>query len=187
MRPIFTIHAGEYLVGDHIERNHKYARVWVPSKDTGVDLLVTDENHKRPIAFQVKYSKDFRLTHVAPELRGELKGCGWWRLNGDKIRSSAADHWIFVLHSFVKGKTDFIVIEPEKLAVRLERLHGVRRDIQSYFWVTKVGRCWETRGLKKAELARIVDGRYSNRLRDFTRHLNNWHMLEKEGAKGAST
>ena len=40
MKPLFTIHEGEFLVGDYI--NRKLGRkfdVWVPTKDTGVDLL----------------------------------------------------------------------------------------------------------------------------------------------------
>ncbi len=42
MKTLFTIHAGEFLVGDHISRRFglKYD-VWVPAKDTGIDLLVT--------------------------------------------------------------------------------------------------------------------------------------------------
>jgi hypothetical protein len=41
MRPIFTVHAGEFLAGQYIEREFK-KNVWVPRKDTGIDLLVTD-------------------------------------------------------------------------------------------------------------------------------------------------
>ncbi len=40
MKPLFTIHAGEYLVGERIEKNFKEWNVWIPSKDTGIDLLV---------------------------------------------------------------------------------------------------------------------------------------------------
>jgi len=42
VRPLFTIHAGEYLVASEIERRFGRTNVWVPSRDTGVDLLVTD-------------------------------------------------------------------------------------------------------------------------------------------------
>ena len=47
MKPIFTIHEGEFLAGDHINRKlgHKYD-VWVPTKDSGVDLLVTRNRRK---------------------------------------------------------------------------------------------------------------------------------------------
>ena len=43
MKTLFTIHAGEYLVGSEIEKLFKNYRVWIPSKDTGIDLLVTDK------------------------------------------------------------------------------------------------------------------------------------------------
>ena len=39
MKSLFTVHAGEYLVGSHIERNFKRVNVWLPAKDTGVEQL----------------------------------------------------------------------------------------------------------------------------------------------------
>ncbi|GAG73038.1 unnamed protein product [marine sediment metagenome] len=56
MRPMFTIHAGEYLVGSYIEEKLKDFNVWVPSKDKGVDLLVTDSKNKKTVSLQVKFS-----------------------------------------------------------------------------------------------------------------------------------
>ncbi len=41
MKPIFTIHAGEFLVGSYIEQNFKNWNLWVPSGDTGIDILVS--------------------------------------------------------------------------------------------------------------------------------------------------
>ena len=48
MRPIFSIHAGEYITGDFIEHKlkdnaNRKLNVWIPSKDTGVDLLITNQ------------------------------------------------------------------------------------------------------------------------------------------------
>jgi hypothetical protein len=31
MRPLFTVHAGEFLVGQHIESSFKDKNVWVPT------------------------------------------------------------------------------------------------------------------------------------------------------------
>src|SRR6266581_2772997 len=59
MKPIFSIHAGEYLVGTHIEENYKNLNVWLPTKDTGIDLLVTDQTNSKNVSLQVKFSKDF--------------------------------------------------------------------------------------------------------------------------------
>ena len=39
MKPLFTVHAGEYLVGAYIEHFHPRWSVWVPSKDTGIVFL----------------------------------------------------------------------------------------------------------------------------------------------------
>jgi hypothetical protein len=57
MRPIFTIHAGEYLVATEIEKKFRDLRVWIPSKDIGIDLLVTDESQNKVASLQVKFSK----------------------------------------------------------------------------------------------------------------------------------
>lgn len=58
MKPIFTVHAGEYLVGSYLEKTYKKARVWLPSGDTGGDLLVTDQQLNHATSLQVKFSKD---------------------------------------------------------------------------------------------------------------------------------
>ena len=79
--------------------NGDKVNVWVPSKDTGIDLLVTDKTNKNTTSLQVKFSKDFLLTHGRPEYRDKLLSCGWWTLNREKIRKSSADYWVFVLHT----------------------------------------------------------------------------------------
>jgi hypothetical protein len=68
MRPIFTVHAGEYLVGTYIEENLPHLNVWIPSRDIGTDLLVTDSTNKRAVSLQVKFSKDFMALHPEPEV-----------------------------------------------------------------------------------------------------------------------
>ena len=59
MKPLFTIHAGEYLVGSYIEKKYSNWHLWVPSKDTGIDLLVTNKNNSKTSSIQVKFSKDY--------------------------------------------------------------------------------------------------------------------------------
>ena len=58
MRPMFTVHAGEFLVGQYIEGKLK-KNVWMPTKDVGVDLLVTNAANTRAVTLQVKFSRDF--------------------------------------------------------------------------------------------------------------------------------
>jgi len=61
MRPIFTVHAGEFLVGQHIESKFKDKNVWVPTKDLGLDLLVTNKSNKRALSVQVNSHAIFCL------------------------------------------------------------------------------------------------------------------------------
>jgi len=94
MKPLFTIHAGEYLVGALIEQRFKRLNVWIPLRDTGIDLLVSDRRNSRSVSLQVKFSKDFLVTHMGPAFQKQLRACGWWTINRDKLRASPADYWI---------------------------------------------------------------------------------------------
>jgi hypothetical protein len=50
VKPLFTIHAGEFVLGDYIERKYPRVNVWVPTKDTGVDLLVSGKKNKKGLS-----------------------------------------------------------------------------------------------------------------------------------------
>lgn len=182
MRPLFTIHGGEYLVGDYIERTYKNVRVWIPSSDTGIDLLVTDRRNRKAVSLQVKYSKDF-LPGQNMKFKQELRACGWWTINRKKLRSSPADYWVFVLPGFASRSSDFVVVPTRELARRLAAVHPGGNTIQSYLWVTNAGRCWETRGLRRDDHLRIAYGRYRNQARDFTAFLNNWAPIARINAR----
>jgi hypothetical protein len=170
MRPIFTLHAGEYLVGDYLEKTFKECRVWLPSKDTGVDLLVTDKEHRRAVALQVKFSKDF--------MDGNFKAIGWWTLKSDKIAKSLADLWVFALYSFDKKRVHNVVIPPQRLLGILEALHGPQRLFQTYMCVSNRARCWEARGLNKEDKKLVAEDRFENPARDLTQYLDNWEPLQ---------
>ena len=64
MKPLFTVHAGEFLVGCEIEHKFRNLHAWVPAKDTGVDFLVTDHNNKKTLPLQVKFSRDYLVIHM---------------------------------------------------------------------------------------------------------------------------
>lgn len=180
MQPIFTVHAGEYLVGSYIESTIKNIRVWIPSKDTGIDLLLTDNEVKKTISLQVKFSKDFLVTHMHDIFQRGLTSCGWWTLSREKIINSEADFWIFVLHGFQNKNSQFVIIKPSELLNRLEKLHGKPKTIQSYIWVTNKKKCWETRGLNKQEQILVANHSYNNNIRDLSIFLNNWEPIKKE-------
>ena len=179
MKPIFTIHAGDYLVGSYIEENFKNYNVWLPSKDTGIDLLITDKNNRKTVSIQVKFSKDFLVTHMSEAFQQGLRACGWWTLDRNKIKQSKADYWVFVLHAFNQKNLQFIVVRPKELLDRLTSIHGNIKTIQSYIWVTKKNKCWETRGLKKQDQILVANNAYSDTKRDLKEYLNNWEPIKK--------
>ena len=153
MKPLFTIHAGEYLVGSFIEEKFKDFNVWVPAKDTGVDLLVTNAKNNKAVSLQVKFSKNFLVTDKKDSLQQGLKSRSWWKLNLKNIRKFLSDYWVFVIRGYNPKDIQYVIIKPEELLDKLSKIHGDGKEgIQSYFWVTQEDKCWETRGLKKGEL-----------------------------------
>jgi hypothetical protein len=177
MKPLFTVHAGEYLVGAFLEKTFKRVNVWIPLKDTGVDLLVTDPQNRDSVSLQVKFSKDFLVTHMKPVFQRELRACGWWTLNREKLLKSSADYWVFVLQGFASRSTDFVVVPRQHLLETLSAVHGDSKRMQSYIWVTQNDRCWETRGLSAPHQLQVAAGNYEHPHRDFTQWLNNWTPL----------
>jgi hypothetical protein len=182
MRPLFTIHAGEYLVGLHVQK-HLNLNAWIPAKDTGIDLLVTDHDNHHTASLQVKYGKDFLPEEKIPERRDKFRCHSWFVLNRTRLNESEADFWVFVLHGFKSEAPDFIVIPTAELLRRMAKLHGVDGDrLQCYLSSTESGQCWETRGLRKEHWLQIVNGTYKSPLRNFTKYLNvdGWTALTKK-------
>ncbi|MCK1425875.1 hypothetical protein [Bradyrhizobium sp. 87] len=124
MRPMFTVHAGEFLVGQHIETSFKDKRVWLPSKDTGVDLLVTNARHSRSVTLQVKFSRDFLpIMKLAASTRQHLRACTWFSFDRNKIARSPADFRALVLLGFENKSRDYLVVrkrEADTLASEFE-------------------------------------------------------------------
>ena len=180
MRPLFTVHAGEFLVGEHIERTFPSLNVWVPAKDTGVDLLVTDVGARNAVSLQVKLSRDYRLPEATEAFDRSLVAAGWLTLAHDKIEKSPADWWVIVLVSHErKMKPQFIVIPPSDLLKRFIQIHGKSKKYHFYPWVTKAGLCLEGRGLGKPERALLADGKLELGPRDLSPLLNNWSCLQR--------
>lgn len=182
MQPIFTIHAGEYLVGNFIESKFgKWVNVWLPSKDTGIDLLLTDKaTNSKTVSIQVKFSKDFLITTMNREFHENLIACGWWNLNREKIEESQADFWIFALHSFTAKEVKHVIIRPKKLLEIYDVLKRSDQRIQSYIWVTKSNMCWETRDLKKTDHLKIINGDYVCEHRNMSSFLEDWDPIKEK-------
>ncbi|OHD59411.1 MAG: hypothetical protein A2014_12790 [Spirochaetes bacterium GWF1_49_6] len=184
MKPIFSIHIGEYLVGNYLEKKFKKCNLWIPSKDTGIDFLMTNSDNTRNVSFQVKYSKDF-LPEMEAFHQDKLDACGWWTLNAEKIKNSSANFWIFAPFCFKKRNVDsLVIIDPNVLSTRLEAIHSKPKSLQIYFWI-KGKQCWETRGLRKDQQEQISNNSYRpqdemSKLRDFSSYLNQWDGIKSK-------
>ena len=165
MQPMFTIHIGEFLVGEYINRKlGKEFEVWVPTKDTGVDLLLTRKKSLgKVVRLQAKFSRGFGLS------KRELEAFGWFTLNPKKILASAADFWVFVILP-PSRKPSFIVVPIEELKKRIPGdCHGTWH---LYLKVTKEGKCFNTRGLPREEANQLMRGRVDRPLQDFSLFVN---------------
>lgn len=179
MESLFTVHAGELLVGSQIEQRFKNAQLWLPAKDTGVDILVTSAKRGRTVSLQVKFSHDFLITHMKSIYQEGLVACGWWTHSRKKILASKADLWVFALQAFDPKRTQYVLISPKELHRRLSAIHGSGDRVHSYLWVTKKGKCWEARGLSKRDEILIANHAYVNPDRDFSSYLNTWDVLRR--------
>ena len=181
MKPLFTVHAGEFLVDAEIERQFRCVNVWIPTKDTGIDLLISNNDNTKTVSLQVKLSRDYLVTPIIRDaaFHKELRAIGWWTLTRQKIEKSRAQYWIFVLVGFANRSTDFIIIKRDDLLKRLDEIYGeTAKTFQSYFWVTKHDKCFETRGLKRSDQLLIAGENYHSDRRDFTAYLNNWTPIK---------
>ncbi|HEY4115456.1 MAG TPA: hypothetical protein VGM17_15475 [Rhizomicrobium sp.] len=178
MKPLFTVHGGEQLVGEYIEREFKNVSLWLPTRDTGIDLLVTSRDNRRNVSLQVKFSKDFQMSHIEAAMRTHALAYGWWTFDRRKLRESVADYWVLVLLPFAHRDPHFIVTRPKDLAERYDKLARNQKAIQTYLWITRSRRCIETRGLTKNTVRNYVEGTLDEPVRDFSRWLENWEPIQ---------
>ena len=179
MRPLFTVHAGEFLVGEFIEKSFPTLSVWIPSKDTGIDLLVTNTTKSSMVSLQVKLSRDYKPPEAANDFERYLVAAGWLTLSHDKIATSSADYWVFVLVSHErKMRPQFIVIPPSELLKRLMVIHGRSKNFHFYPWVTKSAVALDGRGLLKAAKKDLAAGSLVLGHRDLSEFLGNWNVLK---------
>lgn len=170
MKPIFTIDAAEYLVATELEKSF---RVWIPSKDTGIDLLVSNGDNSKTVSIQVKYSKDHNL-------RENIRSAGWFLLLRNKIEKSTADLWVFLLYSMETRGHDCIVIKPKDLLSIFDKTGRSANRIDCYMTVTTYNTAFETRKLSTADNKKIGENKFAHSTRDLTKYLNNWSPINKK-------
>ena len=175
MKPLFTIHEGEFLVGDHINRRlgRKY-EVWVPTKDSGVDLLVTRKSRRgRAVGIQVKFSRGFS---IRKGMEGHLIATSWFTLNPSKVRQSKAELWVFVILT-LKHQEHFVLIPTRELKKRIPR--GLTKKWNVYLWVFNDQTCYQVRDLGREEILDIPHRGVRERRRDFSEWLEHWGLLDE--------
>ena len=175
MKPMFTVHEGEFLVGDYINRNlGKKHEVWVPTKDTGIDLLVTSKvRGLKPVGLQVKFSRSFPSKVLPPE---EVLASSWYTLRPAKVRSSKADLWVFVILT-LRHEPHFVLVPTKELRKRIPR--GRSGKWHLYLVALRGKRCYNVRDLTKGQkqLA-LLSGVKSPKL-DYSRFYGNWKLLDE--------
>jgi hypothetical protein len=181
MTPIFTVHAGEYLVGTHLERTFRGCRVWIPSKDSGIDLLLTNASCSRTVPLQVKYSRDYVDSSVADPTFRTITRSSFVSLQRQKIETSPARYWVIVLHSFTSKSPCFLVITPTELLKRIETHHGRQKTYRLYFCAVGESNCWELR-CPVAEKRKALALGTITPSRDFSEFLDNWSKIRHEVA-----
>lgn len=173
MKPLFTIHEGEFLVGEYISRKLKdQYDVYVPVKDRGIDLLVTHRRKRTPpVGIQVKFSRGFADRNKTPD---QFMARGWYTLNPQKVRESPADLWVFAILT-LQHNAYYVVIPHRELRKRIPR--RCPSPWHLYITVYKGNRCYDTRGLKNDQVRRLLDHGCKARRRDFSAYLNDWSQL----------
>ena len=184
MRPLFTIHAGEFIVGEFIEKVFPNLDIWVPAKDTGIDLLVTGERGRPSISLQVKLSRDYKPLEARNEFEKSIVAAGWLTLDHEKLATSNADLWVVVLISHERTmKPQFLIVPPKELLRRLAITHGKSKRYHFYPWVTKKGVCLDGRGLMRAHKRQLVEGTMVLGSRDLSQYLGDWSALKRLSRK----
>jgi hypothetical protein len=176
MKPIFTVHAGEFLVGDHINRKFKsQLDVWLPTKDRGADLLVTRRDGKgKSVALQVKFSRSF---HEHDEEYGpHVLATSWYVLDTKKVRDSPAQVWVFVFMT-LKMEKHFVLIPTRDLQKRIPRGCGSKWHL--YLWACRDDRCYQVRYLDPDARTYAVTHGVKDQALDFSEWVNNWSLLRR--------
>lgn len=180
MKPLFTVHAGEFVFGDYVEKNFKSLKLWIPTKDTGIDFLVTDYATKLTVSIQVKMSRDYRPFMADNEFDSNLTAAGWLVLSHSSLETSSASIWSIILYSHErKSKPVFIIIPPRQLLQKLVFTHGKRKNYHLYPWLFADGRCIEGRGMAKRDKEAFIEKRYDIGARDLSAFYNNWNFLSQ--------
>lgn len=184
MRPLFTIHAGEFLVGEYLEKRFPGLNIWIPTKDTGVDLLATNPRTRQMCTLQVKLTRDYKAQDALDDFQRGLEAGGWLALRHEAIERSTADYWVIVLVSHERRRNPiYLVVPPTALLRSLEAERGKATSYHFYPWVLRSGPAEKRvalngRGMGQAQRAALAAGTLHPGARDLSAFLDAWGPLE---------
>ena len=176
--------ASQYLVGTHLELVFRGCRVWVPSKDSGIDLLLTNASCSRTVPLQVKYSRDYVDSSPADLAFAGITRSSFISVQRRKLKTSPARYWIIVLHSFVSKSPRFLIVTPRELLKRIEAHHGHQDTYRLYFCVIGETKCWELRCPVAEKRKALASGSIAPS-RDFSGFLDDWSRIRQNIATKA--
>lgn len=191
MRPIFTIHAGEFLFGEALKKEAPLCELWLPIKDTGIDFLVTGDHLEKPIGVQVKMSRDYSPPVARTDFERQQSCGGWLTINLGKLAASQASIWsIVVVSNERKRKPHFINVPKNVLYEKVSAaVSGEASKSKSVHFYPSVLRskprgkgdsiCINTRGMTKSEKNNVAND-WSNieAKRDLSPFFDNWSFFQ---------
>ena len=164
---------GEYLVGAYIEHTYPQWCVWVPSKDTGIDLLRDGFTKQEGSLTAGQVLQGLEPDSPPHLVQNKLMATGWWTHQDQKIEKSKADFWVFVLPSFIEHETASLLFHQATSSggfgqFMAERARGnplvsIGDEDGTLLGDARAAEC------RYQEL--IAFDRFSNQSRDFTRFL----------------
>jgi hypothetical protein len=170
-------------VRKYIASNFPEKTVSEPTKDSGLDLLVTNQGNARTLKLKVHHSKDYvpqwtTVEHVDLSVSKEFKAAGLFTPIRQQLDQSVADFWVLEL-SGSEDKYDYVLIPPGELSNRLGVLPDGSRKHFIYVWMTKRGRAWLGRDLNEHQRKSIAENKFEKEDRELTKYLNDWTPVRK--------
>jgi hypothetical protein len=170
---VYQTHFAEDIVKNEIQKKFKTKyNVWIPSKDTGIDILLTDQENKKTVSLQVKWSKNYTEDSL-----NKNSYWGWFQFKKKKIENSKADFWVLVIPSNYEKKFQFVIIKPQEL-MNMYEVNGLSQDIINSYIDICDDKVYESRGLTKEErLHQTLQPNEKVSTRELSQYLNSWEKV----------
>jgi hypothetical protein len=171
----YQTHFAEDIVKDEIHKVFKNRfNVYIPTKDNGIDILLTDKENKKNVTIQVKWSKNHH-----PDYENQNDCFGWFTFKKNKLEKSIADFWVIVVPQSFTKKFKFVVVKPSEL-ISMYKKFNIYDDVVNSYLDISGNKVFESRGLSKIERKDQINSKNNtNNPREFVDVLNNWARIEE--------